>query len=240
MLTAEEVRSVTFRKANLGGCRPEDVEAFKEEVAETLEQYKRDKIDLVKKLDILAKRIEEYRKDEENVRGALLNAQKVMDSTVKEANAKAEEIIKNAQLKAQDIVVGANASVVKQKNDYLKLQADAVVLREQLLETYNSHIRMLEDLPTAKEIGNKKAQLDRDYPTSDAVYAPVKEEQPKQEEAPAQEEEVVDISSQTSASAAEPTKEAVEKENKFSDLKFGENYSMTDQPDKKTEAEINN
>ena len=36
MLTAEEVRSVTFRKANLGGCRPEDVEAFKEEVAETL------------------------------------------------------------------------------------------------------------------------------------------------------------------------------------------------------------
>lgn len=234
MLTAEEVRSVTFRKANLGGCRPEDVEAFKEEVAETLEQYKRDKIDLVKKLDILAKRIEEYRKDEENVRGALLNAQKVMDSTVKEANAKAEEIIKNAQLKAQDIVVGANASVVKQKNDYLKLQADAVVLREQLLETYNSHIRMLEDLPTAKEIGNTKAQLDRDYPTSDAVYAPVKEE------APAQEEEVVDISAQTTAPAAEPTKEEVEKENNFSDLNISENYSMTDQPDKKTEEEINN
>ena len=185
----------------------------------------------MKKLDILAKRIEEYRKDEENVRGALLNAQKMMDSTVKEANAKAEEIIKKAQLKAQDIVVGANASVVKQKNDYLKLQADAVVLREQLLETYNSHIRMLEDLPTAKEIGNKKAQLDRDYPTSDAVYAPVKEEQPKQEAAPAQEEEVVDISSQTTAPAAEPAKEPAkdgeEKENKFSDLKFGENYSVT-------------
>ena len=90
---------------------------------------------------------------------------------------------------------------------------------------------MLEDLPTAKEIGNKKAQLDRDYPTSDAVYAPAKEEQPKQEAAPAQEEEVVDISSQTTAPAAEtakePAKDGEEKENKFSDLKFGENYSVT-------------
>lgn len=227
MLTAEEVRSVTFRKANLGGCRPEDVEAFKEEVAETLEQNKKDKIDLVKKLDILAKRIEEYRKDEENVRGALLNAQKVMDSAVKEANEKADAIIKKAQLKAQDIVVGANASVVKQKNDYLKLQADAVVLREQLLETYNSHIRMLEDLPTAKEIGNMKAQLDKDYPTSDSVYAPVKTEENKTE-APAQEEEVVDISAQTAAPSEEATQTEEEKENKFGDLKFGENYSVTD------------
>lgn len=228
MLTAEEVRSVTFRKANLGGCRPEDVEAFKEEVAETLEQNKRDKIDLVKKLDILAKRIEEYRKDEENVRGALLNAQKVMDTAVKEANEKADAIIKKAQLKAQDIVVGANASVVKQKNDYLKLQADAVVLREQLLETYNSHIRMLEDLPTAKEIGNMKAQLDQDYPTSDSVYAPVKTEENKHA-ASAQEEEVVDISAQTAAPAEEAQeKESEEKENKFGDLKFGENYSVTD------------
>lgn len=227
MLTAEEVRSVTFRKANLGGCRPEDVDAFKEEVAETLEQNKRDKIDLVKKLDILAKRIEEYRKDEENVRGALLNAQKVMDSAVKEANEKADAIIKKAQLKAQDIVVGANASVVKQKNDYLKLQADAVVLREQLLETYNSHIRMLEDLPTAKEIGNMKAQIDKDYPTSDAVYTPVKTEEEKTQ-APAQEEEVVDISAQTAAPSEEAEKEGEEKENKFGDLKFGENYSVTD------------
>lgn len=86
MLTIDEVKNISFRKANLGGYRPEDVEAFIDEVVATLEQNKKDKIELVKKLDILAKRIEEYRKDEENVRGALLNAQKVMDSTVKEAN----------------------------------------------------------------------------------------------------------------------------------------------------------
>lgn len=226
MLTIDEVKNITFRKANLGGYRPEDVEAFIDEVASTLEQNRRDKIELVKKLDILAKRIEEYRKDEENVRGALLNAQKVMDSTVKEANKKAEEILNDAKRKAQDIIINANASIVNQKNNYLKLQADAVVLREQLLETYQSHIRMLEDLPTAAEITKTKAKLDEQYPVSaDAAAAqPVLEKSVEQVVEKAEEkEEVVDIS----AAADEEEKEE-KKDGKFQDLKFGENYSVTD------------
>ncbi|MGN0550398.1 MAG: DivIVA domain-containing protein [Acutalibacteraceae bacterium] len=226
MLTIDEVKNITFRKANLGGYRPEDVEAFIDEVASTLEQNRRDKIELVKKLDILAKRIEEYRKDEENVRGALLNAQKVMDSTVKEANKKAEEILNDAKRKAQDIIINANASIVNQKNNYLKLQADAVVLREQLLETYQSHIRMLEDLPTAAEITKTKAKLDEQYPVSADVAAaqPVLEKSVEQVVEKAEEkEEVVDIS----AAADEEEKEE-KKDGKFQDLKFGENYSVTD------------
>lgn len=90
MLTIDEVKNISFRRANLGGYRPEDVEAFIEEVVDTLEQNKKDKIDLVKKLDILAKRIEEYRRDEESVKGALLNAQKVMEATKREAQQDAD------------------------------------------------------------------------------------------------------------------------------------------------------
>ena len=164
MLSIDEVRNISFRKANLGGYRPEDVNSFIDEVVATLEQDKKDKIDLVKKLDILAKRIEEYRKDEESVRGALINAEKVKETAVKESSEKADYIIKEAQTKANQIVYDANASVVEQKNNYLRLQADAVVVREQLLETYNNHIRMLEDLPTSSEISKKKSELDKTYP----------------------------------------------------------------------------
>ncbi len=235
MLTIDEVKNISFRKANLGGYRPEDVEAFIDEVVTTLEQNKKDKIELVKKLDILAKRIEEYRKDEENVRGALLNAQKVMDSTVKEANQKAEAIIKEAKMKAQDIIMNANASIVNEKNNYLKLQADAVVLREQLLETYNSHIRMLEDLPTASEISKTKAELDKKYPVNNAsaqnMAVSAQQEQPDKAQPAAdseEEEEVIDISSQATQEAEQAPQDAEEKESKFGNLKFGDNYSVTD------------
>lgn len=202
MLSIDEVQNISFRKANLGGYRPEDVDSFIDEVVATLEQDKKDKIDLVKKLDILAKRIEEYRKDEESVRGALINAEKVKESAIEEATEKSESLIKEAQIKANQIVYDANASVVDQKNNYLKLQADAVVLREQLLETYNSHIRMLEDLPTSSDIGKKKAELDKSYPTMSGVAADTATE-PEQTQV---KEELVDITANDNS--AETAKES--------------------------------
>lgn len=201
MLSIDEVRNISFRKANLGGYRPEDVNSFIDEVVATLEQDKKDKIDLVKKLDILAKRIEEYRKDEESVRGALINAEKVKETAVKESSEKADYIIKEAQTKANQIVYDANASVVEQKNNYLRLQADAVVLREQLLETYNNHIRMLEDLPTSSEISKKKSELDKTYPTTD-TKATIAAETVSAEES---KDELVDIAAETVVSEESKT-----------------------------------
>lgn len=141
--------------------------------------------------------------------------------------------MKEAKLKAQDIIMNANASIVNEKNNYLKLQADAVVLREQLLETYNSHIRMLEDLPTASEISKTKAELDKNYPVNDTsaqnMDAPVQQGQPdRAQPATDDKEEVVDISSQATQEDEQAPQDAEEKESKFSNLKFGDNYSVTD------------
>ncbi len=171
MITIEEVQNITFRKANIGGYKTEDVEAFLEEIEESLQQNKKEKLDLIHKLDILAKRIEEYRKDEEEVKGALINAEKLKHDVLTKAQAQADKIISDAKREAQDIVINANASVVNQKNGYLKLQADAVVLREHLIDVYNNHIKMLEELPTAEKLAETKEELDEKYQVSDDVAA---------------------------------------------------------------------
>ncbi len=222
MLTIDEVKNISFRRANLGGYRPEDVEAFIEEVVATLEQNKNDKIDLVKKLDILAKRIEEYRRDEESVKGALLNAQKVMEATKREAQQEADKIINDAQAQAQDIIVKANASVVEQKNSYMKLQADAVVLRDQLREIYKNHLALIDELPTVDDMEKTKAELDENYPeTENAAYTPVAQaevdktvDEVSKETAP-QERDVVDITTEFSTDAVQKAaEEAVGTEDK--------------------------
>ena len=84
MISIEEAKNVQF-KNSVKGYKKEEVDQFIDEVVATLEQNKKEKIELVKKLDILAKRIEQYRKDEEDVRGALINAEKVKGSAVKQA-----------------------------------------------------------------------------------------------------------------------------------------------------------
>ena len=194
MISIEEVKNLEFKKG-VRGYNTEEVDSFVDKVVATLEQNRKEKLDLVKKLDILAKRIEQYRKDEENVRGALINAEKVKGTAVKEAEGKVAAMLEEAKAEAKRIVYDANMSVVEQKNNYLKLQADAVVLREQLLETYNNHIRMLEDLPTSADIGQKKVELDQKYPTAPVPVVPKAEvNEPVAEEVAS--EDMTDISAQ--------------------------------------------
>ena len=63
MLTSEEIRTVTFEKS-MRGYRPEDVDAFLEQVAAGVDQLSSEKEDLEKKLYILAQKVEEYRDQE--------------------------------------------------------------------------------------------------------------------------------------------------------------------------------
>ena len=123
MLTIDEIKNVTFRKGR--GYRDEDVDAFIDEVIVSFEQLKKEKSDLVRKMDILATRVEQYRADEETVRNALLSSQRVADTTVKEANAQAATIIAEAEAKAQKMLLEANEVTAKQKEVYLKLKSDA-------------------------------------------------------------------------------------------------------------------
>ncbi len=184
MISIEEAKNVQFKKS-MSGYNREEVDRFVSEVVATLEQNKKEKVELVKKLDILAKRIEKYRRDEESVRGALINAEKVKGSAVKEAEQKVSTLLEEAKAEAKRIVYDANMSVEGKKTDYLRLQADAVVLREQLLEIYNNHIRMLEDLPTTADINRMKSQLDEKYPTEN-IKSPSEEARPQ----PVTEEEI--------------------------------------------------
>ena len=72
MLKSEDIANVSFRRANLGGYRPDDVDAFIDQVQLTFDQMKKEREELAQKLDLLAQKVEEYRRDEESIRTTLL------------------------------------------------------------------------------------------------------------------------------------------------------------------------
>ncbi len=133
MLTIDEIKDVKFR-TNRGQSfyKAEDVDAFIDEVIETLEMKNNEKAELVHKMDILATRIEQYRSDEETVRNALLSAQKVADSTLKEANEQSEVSLKNAKEKADKMIADAQKEVAKEKEALVALQKLANEMRSEL------------------------------------------------------------------------------------------------------------
>ena len=222
MLTIDEIKDISFRRGR--GYKGEDVDAFIDEVILTFEQMKKEKSELIRKMDILATRVEQYRADEETVRNALLTSQRIADQSVKEANAKAAAIISDAEAKAASMQKESNAITAKQKEVYLKLKSDSVELRSELEALYKKHSNTINELPTDAVLAREQEELNRKFPTT-----PV-EEEPKavEPEYTAPEDDVVDVSQieETFEPVVSTGTEYVPEENKFSNLKFGENYDV--------------
>ncbi len=85
MLTPDKIKEKSFQTTGRGSYRSEDVDSFLSEVSASYEQMFKENTDLIKKISILAKKVEEYRADEESLKMALINAQKLADRIVAEA-----------------------------------------------------------------------------------------------------------------------------------------------------------
>lgn len=235
MLTIDEIKNISFRKATLnGGYRAEDVDAFIDEVIATFEQQKKEKTNLVHKIDVLATRVEQYRADEETVRNALLASQKVSDACIKEAKDKAAKIVRDAERKAQVLVADANRMTANEKENYLQLQADAVNLRSELIELYKSHIQSISDLPTVQDYEKVEAEIEEKYPTDD-VQVQVNEAEPEEvvsetdnaDNSVSDRATADDYVKEAATEPVPPRKPSAKRASKFAHLKFGENYDVS-------------
>lgn len=168
MLTIEDVKQVSFRRAGIGGYKPEDVDAFIDQVLITMEQLKKEKSDLVKKMDILATRVEEYRADEDAVRNAMLASQRVADSTIKSAKAKAAQIIEESENVAKAKLYDLNLQIKEQKKQYALLLSECNKLREELITVCNKHIISAKELPSKTKVEIIEKQIEEKFPTDNS------------------------------------------------------------------------
>ncbi len=120
MLTPSKIKNHHFEAAGKNAYRAQSVDDFFDIVADSYEQMFKENGELVKKISLLAERLEEYRNDEDNIRAALLTAQRMADQIMRETNEKAEaqmadatanakKIEENATLKANEVVAKAQA-----------------------------------------------------------------------------------------------------------------------------------
>lgn len=168
MLTLNEIRNVNFRKANFGGYRAEDVEAFIDEVQLSYDTLLRENAELVKKLEVLAAKLEEYQSEEDSIRNALMNAQRVGDASLRDAKHKAEIILKDATIKAEKIVSNAQTEIHRERDIIERMQRDIAEFKTRLLRAYKEHLTLINNLPTdeimrpeTKEMADSVQMLDR-------------------------------------------------------------------------------
>ena len=122
-MNAEDIRNVTFDKV-MRGYRPEEVDAYLDQVAAELERLQTEKADAEKKMYILAEKVDQYRNDEETLKTALLNAQRMGESVIHEARQKAETIIYDATSKASQAREEAVEKVAEEEMLLARLKAE--------------------------------------------------------------------------------------------------------------------
>lgn len=128
MLTPDAVKSKQFQATGRGAYRADDVDGFFAEVSASYEQMFKENGELIKKISLLANKVEKYKDEEDSLRKALISAQTLADKIVKDAkdsiagtleaaNEDADKIRAAAEDEAKEIIAKAKA------------EADAVLLQ---------------------------------------------------------------------------------------------------------------
>ena len=146
MLTPGDIRNRSFEKVR-NGYQAEEVQPFLNEIASSMEALLNERADLYKKLEILADKIEKYKEDEDYVRAALINAEKMKESVVRDSKRKAEAIIAQATRKSEEIIIDAQASINREAIALNKIQKEAAKFKSELLNRYKKHIEIIQELP---------------------------------------------------------------------------------------------
>ncbi|MBR6408395.1 MAG: DivIVA domain-containing protein [Clostridia bacterium] len=200
MLNLQEIRNYFFEKAGSNRYRAESVDIFKTQVIEFIEKLMRDNSDMARKLAATQSKLDEVKDQEDSIRSALLNAQRLGDSIVRESKAKAESIVNQtnesagqilieAQSRADEMVHEAQKETQREHQAYERIREEVTSFRQKLLNAYKEHIELINDLPNLMP-EEQPSQL----PAADADPLEVTEPQPEiepevKEVKPAAEEE---------------------------------------------------
>lgn len=146
MFTPREIRDTEFERVSRG-YKVEDVDGFLARLADQMEQLAAEKNDLNQKLQLLAEKVEQYRKDEDALRSALINAEKMKDTIIAEATQQQEIVLRDAQQKAEKIVADAEGKIDKEEVMLKALKQQVAAFKSEILNIYKAHLEILSDLP---------------------------------------------------------------------------------------------
>lgn len=245
LLTANQIRTITFTPGR--GYKDGDVDDFIDRCADTVEALQAKVDELNKKMEVLADKLVEYRNEEDSIRAALLSAQRLGDSIVREAKQKADLMLEDAHIKAEKVLENAQREISDEQLELQRVQQEVADFKSQLLAMYRQHLSLIDLLPEPE----KTQESVEENPAAEPVLveepvdtvplapadevAPVVEEPktPVEEPTPVEEEEdevaLVDSIWKPDDDYTEEEKDIFEEEapvSRFGELKFGKDYEI--------------
>ena len=195
MMTAKEIRAKEFEKVKFG-YQAEEVNAFLRKIEADYRQMEDELAEANNKMMLLADKVREYKEGEEDLKNALLSAQKQARQIIDEAKEKANQITDDAKSSATSV---HSAAVVEQETQLKELsekldkenrilvetQRQVAAFKKSLFDMYKQHLEQIANLPDTIDEDDEYEDDDacecEAEETAEAVIAEVTEEAPAAE-----------------------------------------------------------
>jgi DivIVA domain-containing protein len=126
MLTPDAIQSKEFEQSVLGGYRRDEVDAFLDELEADYRKLYTENSELVEKLKVCLAKIEDYKKDEEFLKTAIINAQKLNETTLREIEIREKEVEVSCKARAAEIISAAEEQAKAILDKAERESADAI------------------------------------------------------------------------------------------------------------------
>lgn len=157
MLAPREIINKRFDKSAFG-YKVDEVDKYLSAVADDYAKLISERNEYEKNMTMIASKLEEYKKDENNLSAVLLGAQKLGDSIIKEAKNKAELIIRDAGIKSDKMLEGTHRQLEREKHELARVQKEVTVFKARVLDIYKSHLELVSALPESEDVGYTEIQ----------------------------------------------------------------------------------
>ncbi len=161
MITAKDVQKKKFEKVKFG-YSPEEVDSFLAQIENDLRLMQQDLDDSNEKIQLLADKVREYKDTEDDLKNALLLAQKQARQVVEEAQQKADAIVADAKasvdtVKSQALVdsetqlQNITAQLEAENAHLVETQHQVADFKRALFDLYKEHLELISRLPESAD-----------------------------------------------------------------------------------------
>lgn len=165
MLKPEQIKNEQFELSVLGGYKREQVDEFFAVVSSDYEKLFAENNELIQKLKLCVEKIEDYQKDEQFLKTAIINAEKLNETSLRDiekrekeietaAREKADLIVKNATLEAENIIAKAKQEFDSQIKECELETAQKIAELKELREFEEAQLNNLK-----KEVSDFKEKI---------------------------------------------------------------------------------
>ena len=157
MITAKDIQKKKFEKVKFG-YSPEEVDSFLSQIENDLRLMQQELDDSNEKIQLLADKVREYKDSEDDLKNALLLAQKQARQVVKDAEEKAAQIEADARASVDSVKSEAMLSseeqlrrITEQLNrehaNLVETKKQVADFKRSLFDMYKEHLELISALP---------------------------------------------------------------------------------------------